>query len=165
MKQSIRFSIFIAVTAIFLIGQSLFAMDPIIRNEAYKEQVKTYDRVESILNLSLAANTAITPSDTVSTGTADVAYLTGRFSYPIELEIQVHGDNPLYYGVYSTDATGTYIPDVGAGALLMDVNGAACSSNKHAKMRFFRRPNLSFGGGASPATATFIIRTLKGEEY
>lgn len=165
MKQCAKFSVLFMVMAVLLSGQTLFAMDPLIRNEAYGEQVKTYDRVESVLNVALGANEVITPSDTISTGTADVAYLTGRFSYPIELEIQVHGDNPLYYGVYSSNATGAYVPDASNGALLMDVNGAKCASSKHAKMRFFRRPNLSFSGGASTATATFIIRTFKGEEY
>jgi hypothetical protein len=166
MKLCAKYSLLVLVLAAVICSQSLFALDPVIRNEAYKEQVKTYDRVESILNVGIPANSVLTPSDTVSTGTVNVGYLTGNLSYPIELEIQNHGGNAIYYGVYSTNASGAYIPTADNGAMLMDVNGASCVSGKHAKMKFFRRPNLSFSGGdTNAATATLIIRTLKGESY
>ncbi|MDD2624058.1 MAG: hypothetical protein PHQ02_04475 [Candidatus Riflebacteria bacterium] len=168
MKLCAKYSLLVLVLAAIFCGHSLFAMDPVIRNELYKEQVKCFDKVESIVNVTLASDTVITPSDTVSTYTADVAYLSGSYSYPIELEIQVHGAKPLYYGLYSTNASGTSIPDAGEGAVLMDVNGAKCVSDKHAKMIFYRRPNLSFSPGSDDAattSATFIIRTLKDTEY
>lgn len=161
MKKTILV-LFFLMTAI-----SAFALDPVLRNQTYVDQVKTFDRVESIANYSLAATEALTPSDVTATNTADVAwYPTRGITYPFELEIQVTGDNPLYYNIYSADAAGVDVPDEDNGAVLMDVNGAKCTGGKHAKLRFYRKPNISFGsGGTNTATATFIIRSIKNITY
>lgn len=154
---------FLIVLLLVAFAAPSFAIEPAVRNAGLVHQSATFDHIEKVTMLQLAPTSVLTPTDVVSTNTAAVYFMPDNVSYPIELEIQNETATAINYDEYSTAAgTGVNVP-VATDPILYDVNGAKCVSSKIAKMVFYQMPNISFSA-ASAATATFIIRSIKGEE-
>lgn len=161
MKLCAKFFSLLLIVALF--STSAFAADPQVRRAGLPTQAQTFDKIEKISMLQIGPTAVITPTDAVSTNTASVYYLPDTVNYPIELEIQNETATAINYEIYSTTAASGVDVPISTDPILYDVNGAKCVSSKVAKMVFYQEPNISFAA-ASDATATFIIRSIKGEE-
>lgn len=139
------------------------AIEPAVREAGLPTQAMTFDHLEKVQRVQLSSTSVITPDDNTATNTASTYYLPDSYEYPIELEIQNQSAASITYNIYSTTvASGVAVPDATDPAVY-DVNGALCVSNKIAKFVFYQTPNISFGS-AGTATATFVVRSIKGEE-
>ncbi|HMM59500.1 MAG TPA: hypothetical protein PKC25_05130 [Candidatus Rifleibacterium sp.] len=154
---------FLIVLLLVAFAAPSFAIEPAVRNAGLVHQSATFDHVEKITMLQIGATAVLTPKDAVSTNTAAVYYLPDDVTYPIELEIQNETATAINYDIYSTTAAAGVNVPVSTDPILYDVNGAKCVSSRVAKMVFYQEPNICFSA-ASAATATFIIRSIKGEE-
>jgi len=161
MKLCAKF--FLVLLLSICLTSTVFALEPNVRKAMLANQAMTFDHIEKVTMLQVGPTAVITPSDIVSTNTAAVYYLPDNFNYPIELEIQNLTATVINYDVYSTTtAAGVNVPIV-TDPVLFDVNGVEATASGPAKFVFYQAPNISFAA-ASAATATFIIRSIKGTE-
>jgi hypothetical protein len=163
MKLCAKFSFLLLISILFLVASTASAIEPAVRDAGLPNQAMTFDHIEKVQRVQLSSTSVITPSDNTATNTASTYYLPDDFEYPIELEIQNQTAASITYNIYSASSgTGVDVPDATDPAVY-DVNGALCVNNKIAKFVFYQAPNVSFGS-AGTATATFTVRSIKGQE-